>query len=111
MRTANSKKTIIKPMRLIVSRMRLSPRTSLAEDSPLIRLWGGITLTTDPAKVKTDLHFKAEIQVYPDYTFDVLSFTPLYGSIEGVAKQALNPYKDAFESVLKDTKLKFLRVT
>ena len=110
MRTANTKKLILTQMRIIASTMRLSPRGSSAEDSPLVRVWGGITLTTNPAKVKTDLFFKAEVQVHPDYSFDVLSFVPLYGSVEGAAKPALNPYKDALELVLTQTKLKFLKV-
>lgn len=110
MRTANNKKLILSQMRIIASTMRLSPRASSAEDSPLVRVWGGLTITTNPAKVKVDLYFKAEVQVHPDYTFDVLSFAPLYGSVEGAAKPALNPYKEAFEQVLSQTKLKFLKV-
>lgn len=110
MRTAK-KKLMITPMRVIVTTLRLSPRAAHAEDSPLIRVWGGVTLTTNPARVKVDLHFKAEVQVNPDYTFEILTFAPLYGSVEGVAKLALTPYKDALEDALSESRLKFLNVS
>ena len=98
-------------MRTKLDIMKAVPRRSNASDLPTVKVWGSIMMTADSTVTMPDLFFQAEIQVYEDASFEVLSMKPLYGSIEGVAKKAMRPYKEVLRSLLEDSSLKLIGVS
>jgi hypothetical protein len=99
------------PVRISVDVQHVRPRRFNLEDEPVLQIRGVVDLSPDPTEPALPIWFLAEIQVYPNKTADILSFTPAYGSIQGPEKNRLmGIYEHAFWRSLRDTKLRIIGV-
>ena len=90
--------------------VRQYPRNPSLEAQPLVQVRGVVDLDPDP-KIRTlPIYFNAQVQLYEDGTFEVLSFIPTSGRSDNATKALLDVYRIAFESSLRRTNLGLLRV-
>jgi hypothetical protein len=104
--------TKVYPVRVVVDVIDHQPHWSLARNSPEITLRVKVTyIYTGVAARGEPLWLKGIVKVNPDRTFNILSLSPEYGSVQGLrAQPILNVYKDTLTKVLQDTDLALLGV-
>ena len=113
-RTAGRKTIRTVPVRMVVEVFWTAPSLVVLGDEPVVvRARGRMDLNPDVSRDTLPLWFLAEVEVHPDRTAEIISFSPAYGSIQGgirVMKPIMYIYESAFARALVDTRLTLIGV-
>ena len=90
--------------------IRQMPRHPVVEKEPLVMVRGVVDLDPDPNQKTLPIFFNAQVQLYKDGTFKVLSFLPTTGRSDNATHALLDVYRIAFEKAIRRTRWKILGV-
>ena len=97
---------------MMIDVYRVRPSRSLIADEPLLKFQGVADLSPDMKRKELPVWFDAEVQVFKDGNFEVVSFDPTYGSVDNYLNQRLfEIYKFALRRALKLNMKKLLGVS
>ena len=89
--------------------IRSYPRNPSLEEEPLVQVRGVVDLDPDPNQKTLPIYFNAQVQLFADGTFEVLSFWPTSGRSDNATAALLDVYRIAFEASLRKTRLGLLK--
>ena len=91
---------------------RVRPSRAHMADEPLLKFQGIADLSPDMKQKELPVWFDAEVQVFKDGEFELVSFEPTYGSVDNyLNKRLFEIYKFALRRALKLNIKKLLGVS
>jgi len=115
-RTASKKFIQTVPVRTTIEVFRtnpLRPKLDPGGEGVMVQVRGIVDLNPNLAEKSLPFWFDAEVVVYDDYSSEILSFKPAFGSLHGgvrIEKMLVFIYENAFSRSLVDTRLKIIGV-
>ena len=90
--------------------IRSYPRHPSLEAESLVQVRGVVDIDPDPRKKTLPMYFNAQVQLFEDGAFEVLSFRPTSGRDDAPTRTLTDVYRVAFEASLSSTRLALLGV-